>query len=101
VARFTADPSALAAIAEFETSGHLMVPVVTLHTTGDPIVPFEQESVYAEKVSQAGATSHLTQNAVERYGHCAFQAEELLGAFSTLVNKVAVPMASIGTVSGD
>jgi pimeloyl-ACP methyl ester carboxylesterase len=88
VARFSADPAALAAVSEFETSGHLTRPVVTLHTTGDPIVPVEQESLYAGKVSQAGATAQLSQSAVTRYGHCAFQASELLGAFSTLVGKL-------------
>jgi pimeloyl-ACP methyl ester carboxylesterase len=88
VARFTAAPTALAGLAEFETTGNLTVPVVTLHTTGDPIVPVEQESLYADKVSQAGATARLSQSEVSRYGHCAFQASELLAAFSTLVGKV-------------
>lgn len=88
VARFTADPSALAGLAEFETSGDLTVPVVTLHTTGDPIVPVEQESLYSDKVSRAGATAQLSQSTVSRYGHCAFQATELLGAFSTLIGKL-------------
>jgi len=54
VARFKADPAALAAMSEFETTGILKVPVVTLHTTGDPIVPFAQQSQYAKKVSLAG-----------------------------------------------
>jgi pimeloyl-ACP methyl ester carboxylesterase len=88
VARFTADPAAIAGLAEFETSGNLTVPVVTLHTTGDPIVPVEQESLYADKVSHAGATPRLSQTAVTRYGHCAFQASELLAAFSLLTGKL-------------
>jgi hypothetical protein len=49
VARYTADPAAVSAMNEFETGGNLQVPVVTLHTTGDPIVPFEQQSLYAAK----------------------------------------------------
>ena len=88
VARFTADPAALAGLAEFETTGSLTVPVVTLHTTGDPIVPVEQESLYADKVSRAGASARLSQSAVSRYGHCAFQASELLAAFSTLIGQL-------------
>jgi pimeloyl-ACP methyl ester carboxylesterase len=88
VARFIADPVALANLAEFETTGNLSVPVVTLHTTGDPIVRLEQESLYADKVSHAGATARLSQSAVTRYGHCAFQGTELLAAFSTLVGKL-------------
>ena len=74
IARFTADPAALTAVSEFETTGNLEVPVVTLHTTGDPVVPFEQQSLYRAKVERAGATDHLTQTPVERYGHCAFEA---------------------------
>ncbi len=93
VARYTADPVAVVAMQEFETSGNLQVPVVTLHTTGDPIVPFEQQSLYAAKVARAGATARLTQNAVERYGHCNFEAAELLGSFSTLMSKVTLPVA--------
>jgi len=93
VARFTADPAALVAMNEFETTGNLQVPVVTLHTTGDPIVPFEQQSLYTAKVTRAGATSSLTQNAVERYGHCNFEANELIGAFSSLIGRVRGPVA--------
>jgi pimeloyl-ACP methyl ester carboxylesterase len=92
VARFTADAAALTAMNEFETSGNLQVPVVTLHTTGDPIVPFAQQALYAAKVARAGATARLSQNAVERYGHCNFEAGELLGAFSSLMGRVASPL---------
>jgi pimeloyl-ACP methyl ester carboxylesterase len=101
IARFIADPAALAGIGELETTGDLSVPVITLHTTGDPIVPLEQESLYADKVSQAGAVSHLTQTTIERYGHCAFQASELLGAFSTLIDNLAPQAAAMVSVSGN
>jgi hypothetical protein len=93
VARFTADPNALAAIDDFETRGDLEVPVVTLHTTGDPIVPFEQQALYADKVGQAGAGDHLRQLEVGRYGHCSFEAGEVLGAFTLLMDRVSRPLA--------
>ena len=93
VARFTADPAAVAAMNEFETSGNPQVPVVTIHTTGDPIVPFEQQPLYAAKVAAAGATPRLTQTTVERHGHCNFEASELLGAFSSLVDRIPSPAA--------
>jgi pimeloyl-ACP methyl ester carboxylesterase len=90
VARFTADAAARGRVAsEFETSGDLTVPVVTLHTTGDPIVPFEQEALYGAKVQQAGAAGLLTQSQADRYGHCAFESAEVFGAFSSLVARVA------------
>ena len=94
VARFTAEPAAVAAMEEFETSGNLEVPVVTLHTTGDPIVPFEQQSLYAAKVTRAGAAARLAQNGVERYGHCNFEPIELLGAFSSLMDRIPRPLAA-------
>ena len=93
VARFTADAAALAAMSEFETTGNLQVPVVTLHTTGDPIVPYRQQALYAAKVSGTGSSSHLTQIEVERYGHCSFEAAEVLAAFSDLMGRVTLPMA--------
>jgi pimeloyl-ACP methyl ester carboxylesterase len=88
VARFTANPTALAALARFETSGSLEVPLVTLHTTGDPIVPFSQASLYGAKVAPSGGSDLLTQITVERHGHCTFQAPEVLSAFTTLIDKV-------------
>jgi hypothetical protein len=88
VARFTADPVAVSNLSQFETSGVLTIPLVTLHTTSDPIVPVGQESRYADKVSQARASGFLTQTAIERYGHCSFEAAELLAAFSALRGKL-------------
>jgi pimeloyl-ACP methyl ester carboxylesterase len=93
VARYTADPAAVLSLTQFETTGALSKPLVTLHTTGDPIVLLEQESLYADKVGQAGAGSQLVQSAVERYGHCSFQASELLGAFSNLLSMLPQPAA--------
>jgi len=93
VARFTADAAALSAMNEFETTGQLQVPVVTLHTTGDPIVPYRQQALYAAKVGGTGSSSHLTQIEVERYGHCSFEAAEVLAAFSNLMGRVTLPMA--------
>lgn len=95
VARYTADPAALAAMTEFETSGNLSVPVVTLHTTGDPVVPFQQQALYAAKVAASGATDHLTQVPIERYGHCKFEASELLNAFSNLIEEIPEPVTLV------
>jgi pimeloyl-ACP methyl ester carboxylesterase len=90
VARFTADPAAQTRVAqEFQTSGTLTIPVVTLHTTGDPIVPFEQETLFGSKVQQAGSAGLLTQSSADRYGHCAFEMSEVFGAFSSLIAKVS------------
>jgi pimeloyl-ACP methyl ester carboxylesterase len=96
VARHSADAEARSNLESLETTGQLSVPLVTLHTTGDPIVPFLHEALYADKAAAAGASGFLEQRAVTRYGHCAFQQDELLGAFGSLVGRVtgsALPLA--------
>lgn len=86
VGRYSADPAALAAIAAgYQTGGRLQMPVVTLHTTGDPVVPFWHAVEYRAKVEAAGATARYEQYAIPRYGHCTFTALEVLGAFNRLV----------------
>ncbi|HEU5039185.1 MAG TPA: hypothetical protein VFT84_00085, partial [Gemmatimonadales bacterium] len=87
IARFTADPPARAAIARFQASGALTRPVVTLHTTGDPIVPVVHQSLYADKVAAAGASALLEEESFDRYGHCTFQAGELVAAFGALADR--------------
>jgi hypothetical protein len=69
------------------SSGGLM-PLINLHTTGDPIVPFSQAGLYDEKVRQAGSKELFTQIDVVRPGHCSFQADELLSAFSSLWQQI-------------
>jgi pimeloyl-ACP methyl ester carboxylesterase len=89
VARFAADAGARAAIGRFQTTGQIDVPVVTLHTTGDPIVPFEHQALYGEKVAAEAATGLLDQTDIDRYGHCTFTAGELLAGFSRLTQSAA------------
>lgn len=89
VERFTADPAALSALSRFGTLGALTVPLVNLHTTGDPIVPFSQSLQYADKVEDAGTSAWLTQIDIVRHGHCTFELPELLSAFETLRQKVS------------
>jgi hypothetical protein len=87
VQRFTADPAALAELTKYQTTGNVTIPLVTLHTTGDEIIPFWHEVLYFEKVSTSGSTS-VTQLPVKRYGHCNFTTQEVLGAFGLLVLQV-------------
>jgi hypothetical protein len=87
VQRFTADPAALTELTKYQTTGTVTIPLVTLHTTGDEIVPFWHEVLYFEKVSTSGSTS-VTQLPVKRYGHCNFTTQEVLAAFGLLVLQV-------------
>ncbi len=84
VERFTAEPSARAALGRFETNGEPSAPISILHTTGDPIVRFFHQPLYAEKVAAAGLTSRLARQDVDRPGHCTFTSLELLAAFNAL-----------------
>jgi len=94
VQRYSADPAASAALARFQTSGNLQVPLTTLHTTGDEIVPFSQSQLYGDKVSRGGTPALLTQNTIDRHGHCAFQGLEVLSAFTSLMEKVRARAAT-------
>lgn len=102
VARFTADPAALAEIAaNYETSGVLVSPLVTMHTTGDPIVPAWHQTLYAKKVLGNNPLSPYLSNEVSRYGHCSFTLAEVENGFGLLAalvmgqQPVMVPMTSI------
>ena len=90
VERFRAAPSASAQIAaHYETSGQLERPLVTLHNTLDPIVPYWHEPLYGEKILASGSGNLYRHIPVFRYGHCNFKASETLAAFAILVSMAA------------
>jgi pimeloyl-ACP methyl ester carboxylesterase len=86
VKRYKAQPAALEEIANYyETSGVLTRPLVTMHTTGDPIVPFWHQTMYTAKVFGNNPQSPYVPLTINRYGHCAFTLPEIVNGFSTLV----------------
>jgi hypothetical protein len=107
VGRYTADQHALDFLAaSYQPVGDLRLPVLTLHTTLDPDVPFVHEAALAELVTAAHparpnaranrTTQHgrspmgdwLVQQHYHRYGHCNFTPAEAVGAFLRLVDWV-------------
>ena len=89
VQRFDADQAALDAIsASYETNGSLSRPLVTMHTTGDPVVPYRQAELYASKVISTGSTALYDHIKVEAYGHCQFTSLDIFSAFNRLVTMV-------------
>jgi pimeloyl-ACP methyl ester carboxylesterase len=91
VKRFAAEAAALNEVnANYQTTGHLSAPLVTLHTTGDPIVPVWHETLYFLKTLFSDAALQLlhTNLPVARYGHCQFQPDEAVAAFAWLVFQV-------------
>jgi hypothetical protein len=92
VKRYRADDRArLEIAANYETSGQLDAPVVTMHTTGDPIVPYWHELFYRWKTCRSGSWAMHTNLPVFKYGHCTFDAIEATTAFALLAYKVNAP----------
>jgi pimeloyl-ACP methyl ester carboxylesterase len=91
VERFSADPAALRAVSEtYQTTGDLgMAPLVTLHTTGDPVVPYWHATQCTSKIMEAGRSGLHENREVKRHGHCAFTAAEILNAFYELDGMVS------------
>jgi pimeloyl-ACP methyl ester carboxylesterase len=88
--RVTADQSAVRYLAtNIAFNGHLSMPVLTMHTTGDGLVVPENEQAYASVVRRAGDSQLLRQIFVSRAGHCAFTPAETITAAQTLLNRLA------------
>ncbi len=103
VARFEASPDALLTMAtQYQTSGRIKIPVVTLHTTLDPVVPIWHQTEYTAKVQAAGASSLYEDYQDASYGHCAFNPLQVLSAFNkltTMVDQVIKPQLYLPVIS--
>ncbi len=87
--RITADPSAVAyMIRNIVFTGRISKPMLTIHTTGDPLVPVQVEHAYADAVHDADRNPLLRQAFVHRAGHCTFTTGEVLAALRTLQQRI-------------
>lgn len=84
VKRFSASPRAVNAMRAYTPTGDLSIPLVSLHTTADEIVPAVHELVYLSKVRTEDRGRFLPLP-VFRYGHCSFTSEEVLFGFGLLL----------------
>ena len=83
---YTSDPNARNyAEHYYNPTGRITRPVLTLHTTGDPIVPVWHQALYTNKVLANNALSPYFSKTIQRYGHCSFTLDETVTAFGTLV----------------
>jgi len=88
-ANVTADPAAHAWMLRTSTlTGRPDMPVLTLHTTDDGLVPVQHEEEYAEDVRDGGASALLRQAYAEHAGHCAFTTAELVAAVLTMEQRI-------------
>jgi hypothetical protein len=86
VARFAADPQALAALkADGEPTGALPVPVMSIHSINDPQVVVEVQSAYRAAAERAGSGDHLVQAFTDEAAHTGQSAPELAAALDGLM----------------
>jgi pimeloyl-ACP methyl ester carboxylesterase len=87
VRRLTADPAALSAMAaNYETSGALQRPLITMHTSRDQQVPALHQVLYMTKTAASGnlLSRHLPV-LIDRYEHCNFTPDEVISAFTIMI----------------
>ncbi len=78
----------------YEPTGTLRRPLVTLHNTLDPVVPFSHEQIYRELVAQKHKSAFLTVIEVDGYGHCDFTAQEVFDAFALMVQQAEAQLVN-------
>jgi pimeloyl-ACP methyl ester carboxylesterase len=86
--RISADPAAVRYVIQNLTfTGRPATPLLTIHTTGDPLVPVQVEHAYADAVHKSGRDRLLRQAFVHRAGHCTFTTGEMLAAFEAVEHR--------------
>ncbi|MFZ3342851.1 MAG: prolyl oligopeptidase family serine peptidase [Terriglobales bacterium] len=70
-------------------NGQLSVPVLALHTTGDGLVPVEDEQAYLATAREGGTQALVRDLFVHRAGHCTFTPAETVAAFQALTTRLA------------
>ena len=98
VQRFSATPDALNVLQNlYSPTGKLLIPVLSLHTRYDNIVPVRHEYVYEQLAVAAGSGDMFVHRIFDRPGHCAVSADEQLQAFQDLVGWVENGVKPVGT----
>jgi pimeloyl-ACP methyl ester carboxylesterase len=86
VARIAGDPKSIRYLKRvYQPNGRLRIPMLTMHDTGDGVVPLFHEIAYATAVAKNGRSNFLVQRFVNRGGHVNFTVEEQFTAFLDLV----------------
>ena len=88
--RIAADPNAVAYLTRnIVYNGNLGgKPVLTIHTTGDGLVPDQHEQAYRSVVQDAKDQQLLREAFVHRAGHCTFTPAETISALQALVDRI-------------
>jgi pimeloyl-ACP methyl ester carboxylesterase len=87
IERFRAAPVARRALKAYETTGDLQIPMVSLHTVADDVVPAWHELLHLAKVDAAPPRGKFLPYPILRYGHCNFTTAEITGAFDVALRQ--------------
>lgn len=88
-ANVTADPAAHDWMLRTSTvTGRPGMPVLTMHTTDDGLVPVQHQEEYAEDLRHGGSAALLRQVYTDRAGHCAFTPAEMVTAVVTMEKRI-------------
>ncbi|MPY38693.1 hypothetical protein FNH04_01570 [Streptomyces phyllanthi] len=88
--RIAADAEAVERMARTSSfSGRLTKPQLTVHTTGDGLIPVPAENAYRRAVTAAGSAPLLRQAYVDNAGHCTFSSAEQAAALQALETRIA------------
>jgi hypothetical protein len=85
--RFKTAPAARRALRPYETTGDLQIPMVSLHTVADDVVPAWHELLYLARVEPVPPRGKFLPFPINRYGHCNFTPGEIAGAFAVAVRQ--------------
>lgn len=69
-------------------TGKLVKPHLTVHTTGDALIPVQAESAYARAATAGGSVPLLRQAYVDNAGHCNFSTGEQVAALDALEERI-------------
>jgi hypothetical protein len=82
------DAAVRSMLSHSQPDGDLQMPVFSIHTTDDLIVPVEHEEEYADDVLSDGTGNLFRQAFVDRSGHCNFTSAELIAGVKVLEERV-------------
>jgi pimeloyl-ACP methyl ester carboxylesterase len=82
------DAAVSSMLSHSQPDGDLQMPVFSIHTTDDLIVPVEHEEEYADDVRSSRSRRLFRQAFVDRSGHCNFTSAELVAGVRVLEERV-------------
>jgi len=86
VARYRAEPTAVAALAaDADPGGRIGVPVLTMHAVDDPVAFVELESAWRDTMRRAGTDARLVQLYTDEHEHSYLSDAEYLAAMQELL----------------